>query len=80
MSRAATFLYAYLQVTLICLNTWQVANNKIFGAICVGFLISLIWCFNAQRAAVSNLCDKLIYASGAAFGTATGLLLSNLIY
>ena len=80
MGRFITFLYAYLQVTLICLNTWQVANNKPLGAICVGFLISLIWCFNTQRAAVSNFYDKLIYASGAAFGTASGLLLSNLLY
>jgi hypothetical protein len=78
--RLITFLYAYMQVTLICLNTWQIANNKIIGSIIVGFLISLIWCFNTQRVAFSNLYDKVIYATGACCGTASGLTLSNILY
>jgi len=78
--RLITFIYAYFQVTLICLNTWQIANNKLTGAIIVGFLISLIWCFNTQRVAFSNLSDKIIYATGACCGTASGLHISHLIY
>jgi len=80
MKNITTFLYAYLQVTLICFNTWQIANSKIVGAILVGFLISLVWCFNTQRAAFSNLSDKLIYATGAGFGTASGLLITKIFY
>lgn len=80
MKNITTFFYAYIQVALICLNTWQIANSKLLGAIIVGFLISLIWCFNTQRVAFSNLSDKVIYATGASFGTASGILLSALIY
>ena len=80
MRNLATFLYADLQVTLICLNTWQIANNKLLGSIIVGFLISLVWCFNTQRVAFSNLFDKLVYASGACLGTASGLYLSSVLY
>ena len=80
MKDLTTFCYAYIQVALICLNTWQIANSKLLGAIIVGFLISLVWCFNTQRVAFSNLSDKIIYATGAALGTASGILLSALIY
>jgi len=80
MRNLTTFLYADLQVTLICLNTWQIANNKLLGSIIVGFLISLVWCFNTQRVAFSNLFDKLVYASGACLGTASGLYLSSVLY
>lgn len=80
MRRVATFIYAYLQVTLICLNTWQIANGKIIGAIIVGFFISLVWCFNTQRVAFSNLSDKIIYSCGACLGTASGIKICELIY
>jgi len=80
MRNLTTFLYADLQVTLICLNTWQIANSKLLGSIIVGFLISLVWCFNTQRVAFSNLFDKLVYASGACLGTASGIYLSSVLY
>jgi hypothetical protein len=74
------FTLAWLQVTLVCLNTWQVANGKIAGSIIVGFLISLVWCFNTQRVALSNFKDKIVYSSGAALGTATGIIISLTLY
>ena len=80
MKNLTTFLYAYIQVALVCLNTWQIANEKVLGAIVVGFLISLVWCFNTQRAAFSNLRIKLIYATGACLGTATGIKISDFLY
>ena len=80
MRNITTFFYAHIQVALICLNTWQVANAKILGAVVVGFLISLVWCFNAQRAAFSNLSDKIVYSAGASLGTASGIVLSQIIY
>ena len=69
-----------MQVSLVCLNTWQIANGKIAGAIFVGFLISLVWCFNIQGIAFSKLSEKITYALGACCGTATGLLASNILY
>lgn len=74
------FIYAWMQVSLVCLNTWQIANGKIVGAIFVGFLISFVWCFNIQSIAFSKLSEKVTYSLGACCGTATGLLISQLIY
>ena len=74
------FALAWLQVTLICLNTWQIANSKFIGAMIVGFLISLVWTFNVQDISKSCLKSKITYSLGAATGTASGLLLSKILY
>ena len=74
------FVLAWVQVTLICLNTWQIANQKNLGALIVGFLISLVWTFNVQGISRSNLRAKITYSLGAMTGTATGLALSFAIY
>jgi hypothetical protein len=74
------FGLAWLQVTLISLNTWQIANKKIVGALIVGFLISLVWTFNVQDISKSNLYVKMLYALGAMLGTATGLVLTFIFY
>jgi hypothetical protein len=74
------FFRAVLQVTLVALNTYQVANGHYIGAIIVGFLISLVWTFNVKSAAFGSIIDKLIYATGAAVGTGIGLLFSTFIY
>ena len=78
--RMRNFLLAWLQVTLICLNTWQIANEKIAGALIVGFLISLVWTFNVQDISRSGIWTKVSYSFGAMFGTGTGLFLSITIY
>ena len=79
-SQIKLFLRAVLQVTLVALNTYQVANGHYIGAIIVGFLISLVWTFNVKSAAFGSIIDKLIYASGAAIGTGIGLLFSTFLY
>ncbi len=78
--RVTTFLWAYVQVTLVALNTWQIANGKFSGALVVGFLISLTWTFNVRHAAFGDMTTRIIYSTGAMFGTATGLLLSQALY
>jgi hypothetical protein len=80
MNKYATFLYAYAQVSLIALNTWQIANGEIVGALIVGFLISLTWTFNVRRAAFGDAWTRLIYCTGAMFGTGTGIFLSQVFY
>lgn len=75
-----TFTYAWLQVALICLNTWQIANGKLLGALIVGFLISLVWTFNVKRVAFGCWKTRLTYASGACAGTGTGIFLAQFIY
>ena len=75
-----TFLLAYVQVALIAVNTWQIANAKIMGAVVVGFLISLVWSFNVRRVSICDWKTRIIYCTGAALGTASGLLATTSIY
>lgn len=80
MSRCATFFYAWAQVALVALNTFQIANAQWIGALVVGFLISLLWTFNVRRAAFGTWADRMIYSTGAMCGTATGLGIAAVIY
>lgn len=75
-----TFVLAWAQVALISLNTWQIANSKYIGALIVGFFISLVWTMNVKKIAFSEWTVRIVYCTGASVGTATGLILSNLIY
>lgn len=74
------FILAWMQVSLICLNTWQIANSKFLGALFVGFLISLVWTFNVQDIARSTLSQKIIYSLGAMLGTGTGMSIAHTLY
>lgn len=78
--RALLFGCGYVQVLLVALNTWQIANDHVAGAVIVGFLISLTWTFNVKRIAFGNRMDRFIYAGGAALGTLSGILLARAIY
>lgn len=71
---------AYAQVLLVAINTWQIANGKMIGAIIVGFLISLVWSFNIKRIAFADNIDRITYCIGASLGTASGLILAKIIY
>jgi len=74
------FFTAWLQVFLVALNTWQIANGKFVGALLVGFGISLAWTFNIKRIAIGSWAERLVYSSGACLGTGSGILLANWIY
>ena len=80
MHKLTTFFQAWAQVLLVVLNTWQIANGKIVGALIVGFLISLVWTFNVKRAAFATWTTRIIYCDGASAGTGTGLWLADLLY
>lgn len=75
-----TFIYAYLQVMLVVINTWQVAHQKFVGAVIVGFLISLVWTFNIKRIAFGEWETRLTYCLGASLGTASGLIITKSAY
>ena len=78
MKRAA--LFGWLQVTLVALNTWQLANGKVLGAFLVGFLISLVWTSNVRSVVKSEMRVRVSYSVGAAMGTVTGIGLARLFY
>lgn len=80
MDRTLLFTTGFVQVLLVALNTWQIANDHLVGAVIVGFLISLTWTFNVKRIAFGTHADRFIYAGGAALGTLSGLLLAKAIY
>jgi hypothetical protein len=76
---AALAFTSYLCVLLITFNVWAISKNKFATALITSFLISLTWTFNVKSVAIGNWIEKLIYSFGALLGTATGLLLTNIL-
>ena len=74
------FFTAWAQIGLVVLNTWQIANSKYIGSLVVSFLISLFWTFNVRSVAGGTWSQRLTYCVGGTVGTATGLLLSLILY
>jgi hypothetical protein len=79
-TKAKVFLIGWLQVALVVLSTWQIANEEFVGAVVVGFGISLVWTMNVRVAAFGSWGQRLTYCLGASFGTMTGLGLSKILY
>jgi len=76
----ALFLTGYVQVVLVTVNMWQIANNKYLTALPVAFAISFLWTLNVKRIAFGNIRDRLIYSGGAMTGCMSGMILSHLVY
>lgn len=74
----SVFLRGWLLVTLVACNTVQISRQNYTGAVLVGFLISLTWWYNAHSASVlTGHIAALVYGSGAALGTATGMFVGS---
>lgn len=68
------FLRAWLIVTLVALNTRQIARGQYLRACITGFLLSWVWWTNAHSAAHDDTwVARLVYAAGGAVGTGTGM-------
>ena len=75
------FLRGWLMVALVAGNSVQVVGGHYYGAGVIGFLISLLWYYNARNAGRSDLwAGGAVYACGAAMGTITGMALTRWIY
>jgi hypothetical protein len=70
----------FLQIMLVCINTYQVAHAKWLGVFVVGFGISFLWSFNVKQIAFGTVQDRILYALGAAVGSIAGLLIAKLYY
>jgi len=79
MTNLKLFLAAFVQIGLVAVNVFQIANQHYVGAFIVSFGISLLWTFNVKRIAFSNIKNRIIYSLGAAFGTLTGVIISNFL-
>jgi len=85
--RFKLFSTGFVQVILVCLNTYQIANyivtkslSTLIGILFVGFLISLIWTLNVKKVAFGSWVDRVTYASGASLGSVVGVLIGEIIY
>jgi hypothetical protein len=67
----------YVMVTLVSLNTIQVAHGRHVAAVGVGFLISLVWWSNSSKKREDVRGAGIVYALGAALGTLTGMWLGG---
>ena len=74
------FAVGFLQVFLVSTNTRQVAQARYPGAFVVGFLISLVWAFGVRSIASSDPWHAVVYATGAACGTVTGIFVTRRVY
>lgn len=73
------FVTAMLQTAFVAMSTIFISGRHFIPAVTVGFIISFIWTYNVKRAAFGTLADRLVYSIGAAVGTATGYLISDVI-
>jgi hypothetical protein len=73
------FITGFIQVFFVAVNTYFLSKIFYVGVFFCGFMISLIWSWNVKKVAFGTLTDRIVYALGAAFGSAIGLLISTLI-
>lgn len=75
-----TFLICFIQVNLVTINMYQVANLKFAGMALFGFLISLLWTYNVSIVVFSSLKKRIVYSLGGMCGCVVGGILSHYIY
>jgi hypothetical protein len=71
------FLRGFALVTLVALNTTQIASGNFGGAFVVGGGISLLWWSNSSKKREDVRGAGLAYALGAACGTCFGMWLGR---
>lgn len=73
------FIFAYIQILLIAINTINVANGKLLEAMVTSLLIGIAWCIGVAGVANGNLKQKLAYCVGGSLGCGSGIIISNYI-
>ena len=74
------FITGFVQVLFVAINTYFLSKEFYFGVLVCGFIISLIWSWNVKKVAFGSKTDRLLYASGAGFGSLMGLVVSVFIF
>jgi len=75
-----TFLVCFLQVNLVTINVYQIANHYYIGMMIFGFLISFVWTLNVTSVAFSSMNHRIIYGLGGMCGCLSGAIVTHLIY
>lgn len=73
------FWSAFVQVFLVCLNTFFISKDIILGIAICSFSISWFWAGNVKKIAVSNKFQKYIYSLGAMLGGVTGYYFGKIL-
>jgi hypothetical protein len=73
------FTTGFIQVFFVAVNTYFLSKEFFLGVFVCAFMISFIWSWNVKKVAFGTLTDRIMYASGAAFGSMFGLAVSTLI-
>ena len=80
------FFTGFFQVFFVALNTYQIASfvkePSVWGVIkiaIIGFAISWIWTSNVKRTAFGSKKDRIMYATGAMFGTIAGIMIGGML-
>jgi hypothetical protein len=73
------FITGFVQVFFVAINTYFLSKIFYLGVFLCAFMISFIWSWNVKKIAFGTISDRIVYASGAAFGSVVGLLVSTLI-
>ena len=74
------FSTGFVQVFFVAVNTYFLSKSFFAGVFVCGFLISFIWSWNVKKVAFGTMKDRLLYASGAGFGSLMGLVVSVFIF
>jgi hypothetical protein len=75
---ANLFLRAFVMVSLVAMNTRQIAHGNYRGAFLCGCLISLVWYLNVGKASHDQRWQAVLaYSLGAGAGTVCGMWLAG---
>jgi len=73
------FTTAFFQVFFVSTNVWCIANRNYIAAFISSFAISYLWTINVRKIVISAVSGRIIYASGAATGCVSGILMGQLL-
>lgn len=75
------FLRGFGMVMLVAANTYQISHFHLAGAGSIGMAISVLWFYNAKKAAHSELrWAGFVYGAGAGAGTMVGMELAAILW
>ena len=78
-NKVQLFTTAFFQVFFVSTNVWCIANRNFLGALISSFCISSLWTINVRKIVISAVSGRIIYASGAATGCVSGILMGQLL-
>jgi K+ transporter len=79
MIKLPLMITGFIQVYFVSINTCFLAKGMYAPVLLAAFMISWIWTFNVKSVAFGTHIDRLIYATGAALGSISGLASSDFV-